>query len=125
MIKAPMIPGIQPQRVRRNTIVKDPHPLSITANGGKKIANNTCKQVIYVSILNLPAKVLQILHICKFMRDFLPNCLDEGDGHKAAGNEFEDRSEKDADETTPSCFEGFFKLFAGDEFTENSANERT
>ena len=33
---------------------------------------------------------------------FLPNCLDEGDGHKAAGNEFEDSAKEDADEATPS-----------------------
>lgn len=46
IIKAPITPGIHPQSVRRNTMVIDPHPRSITASGGKIIANNTCKQDI-------------------------------------------------------------------------------
>ena len=55
---------------------------------------------------------------------FLPNCLDEGDGHEAAGNEFEDGSKEDADEATPACFESICELLAGNEFAEDSAYER-
>ena len=51
MIKAPMTPGIHPQRVSRNTMSTEPHPRSITAKGGKIIANNTCKQVIVLILL--------------------------------------------------------------------------
>jgi len=36
-----MIPGTQPQRVKMNTITKDPQPLSTTANGGNKIESKT------------------------------------------------------------------------------------
>ena len=49
--------------------------------------------------------------------------MDEGDGHEAAGGEFEDGTEEDADETTPSCFEGLVELFAADEFAEDGTNE--
>lgn len=38
-----MTPGIQPQIVKIKIIKKEPQPLSITANGGKKIANKTLK----------------------------------------------------------------------------------
>lgn len=41
-----MTPGTQPHRVSKKTIAIDPHPLSITAKGGRKIANNTRKQPI-------------------------------------------------------------------------------
>lgn len=41
MIRAPMTPGTHAQRVRRNTIRTDPHPLSMTASGGKMIHNIT------------------------------------------------------------------------------------
>ena len=37
MINAPITPGTQPQSVNSNTIMNEPHPLSITARGGKKI----------------------------------------------------------------------------------------
>ena len=56
---------------------------------------------------------------------FLPNRLYQGGGHKAAGNEFDDRSEEDTDETAPSCFEGFGELFSGDEFAKDCAYKRT
>ena len=42
--KAPITPGTQPQQVSNKTINTEPQPLSITANGGKKIANITRKQ---------------------------------------------------------------------------------
>jgi|TARA_B110000977_G_scaffold134953_1_gene171703 hypothetical protein len=47
MTKAPIIPGIQPQRVSRKIIKKEPHPLSTTASGGKIIANKTLKKLIF------------------------------------------------------------------------------
>lgn len=55
MIKAAITPGTHPQSVRRNTITTDPHPRSTTANGGKIIANNTCKQLI--CFLNKPLRL--------------------------------------------------------------------
>ena len=51
MINAPITPGIQPQSVSKKTISTDPHPRSITANGGKMMANNTCKQDIIQLVL--------------------------------------------------------------------------
>ena len=44
--KAPITPGIHPQSVNNRIIKKEPHPLSITDNGGKKIANKTRKKLI-------------------------------------------------------------------------------
>jgi len=41
MIRAAITPGIQPANVRRNTISIEPHPLSITDKGGKRIASRT------------------------------------------------------------------------------------
>jgi len=41
IIKAAITPGIQPAKVRRKVIKKEPQPLSITAKGGKKIARST------------------------------------------------------------------------------------
>lgn len=41
MTNAAITPGTQPQSQRRNTIKIEPHPLSRTDKGGKKIANNT------------------------------------------------------------------------------------
>ena len=47
MTKAPIIPGIQPQSVNKKIISTEPQPLSITASGGKIIANKTLKKLIY------------------------------------------------------------------------------
>tara|TARA_R110002072_G_scaffold127575_1_gene264984 strand:- start:11821 stop:12054 length:234 start_codon:yes stop_codon:yes gene_type:complete len=44
--KAPITPGIHPQRVSNNMMKNDPQPLSITDNGGNKIANKTRKKLI-------------------------------------------------------------------------------
>lgn len=41
IIMAAITPGIHPAPVNRKTIIIDPQPLSITANGGKMIHNNT------------------------------------------------------------------------------------
>jgi len=38
-----MTPGIHPQRVNKKVITKEPHPLSMTENGGNNIASNTLK----------------------------------------------------------------------------------
>ena len=69
MINAPITPGIQPQSVNRNTIATLPHPRSTTANGGKIIANSTCKQDIIrlfnLFCANFGAKVQNKNDICK------------------------------------------------------------
>ena len=70
MMSAPRTPGIHPHNVSRSTIVIDPHPLSTTANGGKIIANKTCKQFISVFVVYLShnfagAKVMLFSDICK------------------------------------------------------------
>ena len=41
------MPGIQPQSVSKKIIKNEPQPLSITDNGGKIIAYNTLKKLIY------------------------------------------------------------------------------
>ena len=46
IINAPITPGIQPAQVNRETITIEPQPLSITAKGGNKTANNTLMQDI-------------------------------------------------------------------------------
>jgi len=43
---AAITPGIQPQRVNRNTITTEPQPLSMTESGGKITAKITRKQPI-------------------------------------------------------------------------------
>jgi hypothetical protein len=47
IIKAAITPGIQPKQVKINTIIIDPQPLSITANGGKIMQSKTLKQPIF------------------------------------------------------------------------------
>ena len=58
MTNAAITPGTQPISVRINTMIKEPHPLSITASGGKIIHNNTLQidivaffLIIYISCL--------------------------------------------------------------------------
>ncbi len=43
-----MTPGTQPQSVNKNTINKEPQPLSMTAKGGKNIANKTLSNDIMI-----------------------------------------------------------------------------
>jgi hypothetical protein len=43
-----MMPGTQAQSVNKNTIKMEPQPLSMTAKGGKKIANKTLSNDIIV-----------------------------------------------------------------------------
>jgi len=47
IINAAITPGTQPIKVSRVTITIDPHPLSITASGGKIMHNNTRQQLIF------------------------------------------------------------------------------
>ncbi len=46
IISAAITPGTQPQRVRRKVISTEPHPLSITARGGNRIAKSTLQNDI-------------------------------------------------------------------------------
>jgi hypothetical protein len=46
IIKAPIIPGIQPHNVNKKIMKNEPQPLSITENGGNTIASNTRKKLI-------------------------------------------------------------------------------
>jgi len=46
IISAARTPGIQPSKVRINTIKIEPQPLSYTANGGNKIDNTTLHTLI-------------------------------------------------------------------------------
>jgi len=64
MINAAITPGIQPHKVSRNTITKDPQPFPITAKGGKIIANKTLRQ----PILDL------FFDQCTYKTFFLQNC---------------------------------------------------
>ena len=51
MIKAAITPGTHPQMVRIKTMTTDPHPLSITAKGGNKIAKSTRIQPIVILLI--------------------------------------------------------------------------
>jgi len=51
MINAPITPGIQPHRVRINTISNEPQPLSKTARGGKIMQRSTRQIDIYYFIV--------------------------------------------------------------------------
>ena len=48
MIKAAITPGIHPKHVNIKTIMIEPHPLSITAKGGKMMQRSTLKQPILI-----------------------------------------------------------------------------
>ncbi len=52
-MSAPKTPGIQAKTVRIRTIKKEPQPLSITANGGQIIDNNTLKKLIILFYLQI------------------------------------------------------------------------
>lgn len=49
---APITPGIHPHNVNNKIIKKDPHPLSITDKGGKKMANSTRKKLIAYQLVS-------------------------------------------------------------------------
>ena len=46
MINAPITPGTHPHKVSTNTISTEPHPQSMTARGGKKIAKSALRHDI-------------------------------------------------------------------------------
>jgi hypothetical protein len=49
IINAPITPGTQAHRVSRNTSKKEPHPLSMTASGGKIMQRITRQiDIVYV-----------------------------------------------------------------------------
>ena len=50
---AAITPGIHPHKVNKKTIGIDPHPLSNTAKGGKKIDNKTLQILINKNKLNI------------------------------------------------------------------------
>jgi hypothetical protein len=50
MIKAAITPGIHPQRVKMKVITTLPHPLSMTARGGNKMASKTLKKFMIIKI---------------------------------------------------------------------------
>ena len=52
MTKAAITPGNQPIQVNTNTMKKDPHPLSITANGGQKRQITARTIPIFFSYMN-------------------------------------------------------------------------
>ncbi len=51
-MSAAITPGIHPHKVNIVTITIDPQPLSITANGGNRIDNNT-RQILIVTKLRI------------------------------------------------------------------------
>lgn len=54
MTRAAITPGTQPQRVSRNTITIEPHPLSMTARGGKMIERIT-RKILILAFININA----------------------------------------------------------------------
>ena len=48
MTNAPITPGIHPQSVNKKMMKNEPHPLSMTDKGGKRIANKTRKKLISI-----------------------------------------------------------------------------
>src|SRR5690606_15894898 len=49
-----MMPGTQPQRVKSNTIRKEPQPFPITASGGKMMANKTRQKLMFQYFFRYP-----------------------------------------------------------------------
>ncbi len=68
IIKAPITPGTQAQRVRRNTIITEPHPLSITARGGKIMQRITRKRDILYFLLRESEKPKIILRLTRLVQ---------------------------------------------------------
>jgi hypothetical protein len=65
--KAPITPGIHPHKVNKKIIKKEPQPLSITDNGGNRMANNTRKKLI--EFYDLSFKKFQ--HLCWVLSKYL------------------------------------------------------
>lgn len=54
IINAPITPGTQAQSVSRNTIIREPQPLSITASGGKIMQRITRQSdIVYFDLLKV------------------------------------------------------------------------
>ena len=58
--KAAITPGTHPQMVNNNVIKIEPHPWSITANGGKIMANITLKTLIYIRFYNYKSSLKRL-----------------------------------------------------------------
>ena len=58
-----MTPGTQPHNVNKNTINKDPQPLSMTAKGGNSIDNITLSNdiVVFFMIANIMIFIVVML----------------------------------------------------------------
>ena len=70
-----MTPGTQPHRVNIRTMRNEPHPLSITESGGKKIARITLNKdiVIVLNLINSLQFVLESIKVqfyCSLHNDF-------------------------------------------------------
>ena len=61
-----MTPGTQPHNVNKNTINKEPHPLSMTAKGGKNIAKITLNNDIVVFFMFANIMILSLRYIVFF-----------------------------------------------------------
>ena len=77
MISAPMTPGIQPKSVRIKTIVMEPQPRSITASGGKMMANSTWRQdIVYrVFIVVINSSGLEAVFVGDVCKDLFALCV--------------------------------------------------
>jgi len=63
MTKAAITPGTHPQSHSKNTMMMEPQPRSITANGGQKIESKTLQILIILLILMIDVFVRrQIKH---------------------------------------------------------------
>lgn len=66
------------------------------------------------------------LQNCRFQQlDNLPDGLDEGCGHKATADEFEDSAAEQTDKTAPTGSEGLVDFFATEQFAEDGADKWT
>jgi len=68
MMRAAMTPGTHPQQVRIVTMRIDPQPQSITARGGKIIANRTLKQDMVILVLLVIFRRAKIQKTDKFQQ---------------------------------------------------------
>lgn len=66
MIRAPITPGTQPQRVRRKMISTEPQPLSTTARGGKRMHSRTRRRPIY-DLLFVKTKICNFNVLLQFL----------------------------------------------------------
>jgi len=76
--KAPIIPGTHPAKVSKRTIKTEPHPLSKTDNGGKKMANKTLQKLIihlfywlykFRSFFSINIHLFLLVYNCRIFKD--------------------------------------------------------